>query len=187
MANQDKPTSLISSLHDLYARVAVQLWRWRINTYHKDLGQNLDADISHLLSGHVDRLSANGKAGQQRLSAAGETADAVVTDNPDVTPPSLYPENSLLLGRVLSGLSRQFKKQSVLTPVDLETGAKLTKSTWDHIHAALRLARQGDERSARLHSDIANNAIREAGHYLPEDDYRDLVKAVTEYLQQHPV
>ena len=57
-------------------------------------------------------------------------------------------------------------------------GEKLKESTWSHIHAAQLQARQGNINNAKLHAGIANDALKEAAHYMNEDDYKVLCDEV---------
>ena len=57
-------------------------------------------------------------------------------------------------------------------------GEKLKESTWSHLHAAQLHARQGNIDNAKLHAGIANDALKEAAHYMSEDDYKDLCDEV---------
>jgi hypothetical protein len=56
------------------------------------------------------------------------------------------------------------------------------QSTWEHFHASIRLARQGDTEAAKLHAELTKNALNEAAHYLPEAVYsrfsKDVMKAL---------
>jgi len=65
-----------------------------------------------------------------------------------------------------------------------EMGGVLRKRTWEHIHAALRLARQGDAKNARLHVDLANAALAEAAHYLTDEEISEFATALKEKLRE---
>ena len=62
------------------------------------------------------------------------------------------------------------------------------QSTWEHLHASIRFARQGDVKTARLHADLTRNALNEAAHYLPEPVYsrfsEDVMKALKDIKGQ---
>ena len=88
------------------------------------------------------------------------------------------------MSRALSGLGRYFRSKQTESVRDPEMSKKLKKSTWNHIHTALRLARQGEVRTARLHADIANHALHEAGHYMSEEEYRKFTLEVEEKLSE---
>ena len=51
-------------------------------------------------------------------------------------------------------------------------GEKLKHSTWSHIHTATLQARQGSLKNAKMNATIANDAFKEAAHYMSEEDYK---------------
>jgi hypothetical protein len=66
--------------------------------------------------------------------------------------------------------------------LDPELSKKLKQSTWNHIHTALRLARQGEARNAKLHLDIASQALKEAAHYMSREEHIAFTVEVQEKL-----
>ena len=54
-------------------------------------------------------------------------------------------------------------------------GGQLKKSAWEHVHKAIRYARQADVTMAKLHADIAGHALEEAEHYLKDEECSELV------------
>lgn len=66
--------------------------------------------------------------------------------------------------------------------LDPELSKKLKESTWNHIHTALRLARQGEAGTARLHLDIASQALKEAAHYMSREEHIAFTVEVEEKL-----
>ena len=76
------------------------------------------------------------------------------------------------LKKMLGGLARHFKKSARKKESDQYMGEKLKTSTWTHIHTALMQARNGQATTAKLHADIANQALKEAAHYMSEQDYK---------------
>jgi len=60
---------------------------------------------------------------------------------------------------------------------------KLEKSTIDHIHEAIRYARQGDERNAHMHADIASSSCEELSHFMSKERHHDFVGEMKESLE----
>ena len=73
--------------------------------------------------------------------------------------------------------------KSKLAP-DPYMGDKLKDSAWSHIHTALLHARQGEAITAKLHADIANEALKEAAHYMSEEDYKVLCEEVAKAFKE---
>lgn len=85
-------------------------------------------------------------------------------------------------------LSEYLKKSYRYSGPTIETGNKLIRRTWEHLHASIRLARLGDVKNARLHSELTNSALNEASHYLSEQEYfrfsNDVIQALEEINSQ---
>ena len=79
-------------------------------------------------------------------------------------------------------LSKYLRTENLTSVTQPGIVTKLTESVWEHIHAALRIARQGDADKAKLHLDIADQALNEVGHYMSSDDFSRLVSSVEQYL-----
>jgi hypothetical protein len=84
----------------------------------------------------------------------------------------------------LGELSVYFRNMHKHSAVSLNAGDKLIQSTWEHIHASIRTARQGDIKTARLHVDLANNALKEAEHYLSAPVFSSFTQEVLKVLNQ---
>lgn len=183
---RESSASLLAVLNQLYARVTRRLWRGRASSYHEGLAHDLETDINPLMDAHLEKVKP---AAPQVDTPSSQTAApaGAARDEAEQTQAATRPaELAFVAGGVLDGLSEQFKQINNPVQLDRETGAKLKNSTWEHIHSALRLMRNGDADNARLHSRIANNALKEAGHFLPADEYQNLVSEVTDYLHKHP-
>lgn len=63
-------------------------------------------------------------------------------------------------------------------------GEKLKDSIWSHTHAATLHGRQGNVSNAKLHAKIANDALKEAAHYMSEKDYKVLCDEVAISLKE---
>ena len=197
--------SLIDALQSLYSRVVSFALNKRMDSYHEDSGSVAVDNLTTLLADHIDRLAdSSTRQRETTLSQSSEreppAANQNLPEEEGATKHQAGEQNEqraakelsmgrrksgrreTMVGRTLSGLSRYLqsrRKESVLDP---EMSDKLRKSTWTHIHTALRLARQGDARSAKLHLDIASQALREAAHYMSREDHIAFTVEVEEKL-----
>lgn len=80
--------------------------------------------------------------------------------------------------QTFNGLSEHFNKTRPDVSLRPEVGEKLRKSTWEHIHAAMRLAREGKVSRAMIHAEIANSALKEAARFMPETTYLQFIEEV---------
>ena len=81
-------------------------------------------------------------------------------------------------------LSMFFRNNHRHSAVSLDAGDRLMQHTWDHIHAAIRNAHQGDVKTARLHVELASSAFKEASHYLSSPVYASFAHDVTKTLDE---
>jgi len=82
----------------------------------------------------------------------------------------------------LGELAKYFKNRNtkaVFNSIEI----RLEKSTVDHMHEAIRYARQGDERNAHMHADIASCSCEELSHFIDKEQYRDFVVQIKDSLE----
>jgi len=153
-----------------------------MSSYREEAGRVADHDLATLLSDHIDRLAAakpvdSGKT-QRRVS--GQKVDRATQNSSPLRPHSNH-QVSIVSG-TFSGLGRYFKSARTAVVLDPELSKKLKKSAWNHIHTAFRLARQGEARTAKLHLDIASQALKEAAHYMSREEHIAFTVEVEEKL-----
>ena len=79
-------------------------------------------------------------------------------------------------------LSDYLQTRDRLTAVQPHLGDQMRESTWKHLVASMRLAQQGDEKGAKVHAELAHNAMKEASIYLTEEEYAAFEAEVKERL-----
>ena len=79
-------------------------------------------------------------------------------------------------------LSQHLKKNNLDDELATPIGHKLSSSAWNHTHSAIRCAHQGDYANAKLHADLANNAIHELGHYVSTAEFTRFKQAIKSEL-----
>jgi len=173
--------TLIHALQKLYARITSLVLHKRMGSYRDEVGSVADHDLATLLSDHIDRLAAPGPENSDRTQPqVSEQKVQAATQKP--SPGRTHSGHQVsIVSRTLNGLGRYFKL-SRTESVDPELSKKLKNSAWNHIHTALRLARQGEARTAKLHLDIANQALKEAAHYMSREDHIAFTVEVQEKL-----
>jgi hypothetical protein len=173
---------LINALQRLYARIASLVLEKRMGSYREEAGSVADHRLSTLLSDHIDRLAESRPAnGVKAQGKAPEDEVHTATHNLSLGRRQSEHQASIM-SRTLSGLGRYFRSNRTESVLDPEMSKKLKKSTWTHIHTAIRLARQGDARTAKLHLDIASQALQEAGHYMPKEEHIAFTVEIEEKL-----
>lgn len=168
-------SGLLEALKRLYLKIVSRYVDQRQTAYHSTADGDLHQAITTALERRIESLSADGKAAV--AAPAGDAGASAKHANHSPGGDWVPVEHG-----VANDLSRHFEQTHTGSTFLPEVGEKLKKSTWEHIHAALRSARQGDAKTAKLHADIANNALREAAHYLPPQDYTSFAAAVGDML-----
>ncbi|TNF37416.1 MAG: hypothetical protein EP315_02670 [Gammaproteobacteria bacterium] len=171
---------LLRSLHSLFSHVARLDLQKRIETWKQQPGNNQPQDIAAPLSDYIDKLATSHSAAS---STAGE-ADHASTAQPVPGETSSSTQKASVVNGFSTNLSEYLKSHPMHSDSDIYLGEKLRASTWSHIHTALLKARQGDVKAARVHADIANQAMKEAAHYLSEETFRQFADEIARALEE---
>jgi len=167
-------------LQDLYSKLAMMTTKIRMDSYHKLVSSNKRFDITNVLHRHVDDLAS--RAGKVRH----HSGTALDDEHQQERAQESRDEKRTVNDENVSGVESEFAghlKQRQSSPVSQPYIAeKLTASTWEHIHSAIRYARQGDVDNAKLHTDIAGQALEEAGHFLNDTEYSELITQIEHYF-----
>lgn len=176
MTNKHGSNRLLHDLHMLYHRLFAIDLRKRMSFYHRHTGSNEAPDISTSLAQHIDKLAPAVKAKTVDTASTTSTLSAKRTGKPENPTPSGKQRQGVF--KLVNTFTRPKKIFSSMKTGDPYMGEKLKESTWSHIHAAQLQARQGNIDIAKLHAGIANDALKEASHYMSEDDYKILCDEV---------
>lgn len=175
-----KNKTLFVSLQSLYSKIFNAILRIRMHSYHPSVKVNNNIDVTTLLNKQVEKLAE---------SSAKIKAHPVIysKEEPDLKKIFRKPDNITQDDRKkqydnreeseFSKYLNQTKSSSTLHP---HMGDQLEKSAWEHVHKAIRFARQGNVATAKLHADIAGHALEEAKHYLENDEYSELIFQIEE-------
>jgi hypothetical protein len=172
---------LSRALRELYYKLCDMDLHKRMNFYNRNTGTDKAPDISASLTKHTDKLAPDSKpTGPGATSTATARSSKIATKPDNAKLPNQQPG---WLNKVVNSIIRPKKFTSKITP-DPYMGDKLKDSTWSHIHTALLHARQGEANTAKLHADIANEALKEAAHYMSEEDHKVLCEEVAKAFKE---
>lgn len=177
MIKQQGISRLLHDLHEVYYELFAMDLHKRLSLYHRNSCSASPPDIFTSLSNCFGRLAEPNRAdGDGATSSTGLTSrlNPARSDHDHRQTDNTQAPNETDNGLNGSGLSTSW-----IRPADRYIGDKLRDSTWSHIHAATLLTRQGDDVNARLHATIANQALKEAAHYMSEEDYTILCDEVS--------
>lgn len=182
MTTKNGLNRLLRALHELYYKLCDMDLHKRMNFYHRNTGTNKAPDISASLSKHIDKLAPASKP-----TSPGATSTATVRSSKKASRPDNAKQRNQQpgwLNKMVTSIIRPKKIFTSKIKPDPYMGDKLKDSTWSHTHTALLHARQGEASTAKLHADIANEALKEAAHYMSEEDHKVLCEEVAKAFKE---
>jgi hypothetical protein len=176
-----KKDSLLHTIKRLYTELFLVTLHNRIDSYHALRHSEKDGDISRRLYDEIDKIAA-----QSSHTHTAHEITPVQTDIASPAPPqsidlSMKSQPASMLSMTLNGLSVFFHSKKVQEN-DPHMAGKLQQCVWDHVHSAHRFARTGDSNTAKLHANIATNAIKTLSHYMPESEYKAFYDEISHEL-----
>ena len=182
MNNQNENDTLLKTLKELYNQLGALMAKIRFRSYHSSIKADNTLNITSILNEQIEKLGS-----ESVITASNEETDEKIIQQPDgYVGESEAKEQSVIKHKNISGVESDFakhlklKKSSAVSQPHM--GDKLKKSAWEHIHSAIRFAKQGQVDKAKVHADIAGHAIEEAGHYINHEEYTVLVNRIEDYF-----
>jgi hypothetical protein len=164
--------SLLHAIAKLYSGIVASLVHKRTTSYRP--GSDDTSDIGAALHAYIKQVK------QRATETPSNTTDpALQVDLPSDRTSTLAPGHD---AQTDNPLSNYFKKNNSYSELAQPIGEKLKSSAWEHTHSAIRFAHQGDYATAKLHADLANNAIHELSHFMSTDDFETFKRAVKDEL-----
>lgn len=167
-------------------------WHQQLLTQLRSLYSKL---IHRILKNREESFSASAFAGGQDSVLPGlnrylESAAHVAGEKETTNPAAVFKGTSepwrpvTTVNRIRSALAEHFRKKRPATRLRPRISLDLERETWKHIHQAMRYAGEGDLNNARLHGQIAVEALHELSHYLPEEHYERFREEVLQRLDE---
>jgi hypothetical protein len=178
-------STLKQEIEKIYIKVSLIVLHKRIKGYSKQSDQSNVShthDIGIPLLECIDAINVNRRDDSDTSRVSDDAnAESVITD--PHAPIKYQPLKPHVIDKKNIGdLSRYFKARSNGAELHPEIKEKLECSIWEHIHATIKYARQGDNRNAKMHADIVCSACKELAHYMSKDDYMNFIAGVNEHL-----
>jgi len=176
---------LLDSLQQLYMKLSTLILQRRMESYRKEGGKDVDNEILSVLNEIVDGAAsaqgsdsvaiegAGGGQPDQVSSVEQGNADRSKQVGPTATPSTAFTDLSSHMHASLSG-------NSDVHPL----GKKLKASAWEHIHTALRYAREQKAELARMYANLAQEALQQASHHMTDEAYSELKQSLLEELKK---
>ena len=181
MSNNPETGGLLQLLKGLISRVSQLDLEKRKSAYRSQAGGH--QDITSVLDHHLSRIAASQPA--PRAPGSGQQPSAATASKVAAASANHSSGNSATsAGPGVSDFSDYFKSRNGASDTSPYLADKLVNSTWTHIHTAVMHARQGDLVNAKLHAQIANQALKEAAHYMSDEEYAQLSQEIAQAMQQ---
>ena len=170
-------TALIEELTQVYSKLVLNVLHLRSEKYRQQWqGGATSRDIQTPLSQSIAAISQHAKK-----TTSSSTASVANPGSPQSHSTSLSTMTSNG-AHFEGGLAKYFKDTVKGNEAHPGIEERLVTSAWDHVHAAVRAARNADETTAQMHVLIASNACRELARYLSESTYRELITDIENYI-----
>ena len=170
--------SLLHKIRRLYTELFLVKLHNRIDSYHSLLHTHEHHSISKQLHKLIDETIDEASNRHSVTEMKTKYFEELNTPAENNQQPKLTTHSTNMITMTLNGLSIFLHKQKIHEN-DPHMSVKLQQCVWDHIHSAHRHARSGDSYSAKLHADIALNAIKTLSHYMPEEEYNTFFNTIS--------
>ena len=160
---------LLDTIYQLHSKITLKALHIRIQKHHERKHTDTSNDITRHLTKHVHHLASKHKEATSKVTWKKSTF--IVKNISHVTTLDDYKNPNS--PNIINPLSDYLKNKKYVDSGHSRIADKLISSTWDHFHAAIREARQGKTKTAIMHVDVANFAMKEVAHFLSEEEYQD--------------
>ena len=171
MARLYDRSHLLDVLQGLYLQIASQITALRQAGYRPKVpassGDNVVAQLHSYLK-------------QVPVTTAKESSAVIQESTPFIEPgtKTQKPRSKTATTAEPNNLSDTFCKRHSEDALQTSVSEKLQCSAWDHLHASIRRAREGDFETAQLHVSIMDSALKEVEQYISDKDYREFVQSL---------
>jgi len=166
----------------LYSNLVLKIYKRRIGSYHKENSIADDGVLHRSMSDKIEKISDSEKTNSPVTKIVTSAIEACAMESSGAV--SQKYQSIPVLSKIWPGLAHHFKKNKTVTVSNSCMSEKLKERTWEHVHSALRLARQGNQEQAQFHVDIATNALKELAHYISVDEFKCLSSEIEESLKR---
>lgn len=182
MPKNSDTNSLLSSIKELYSKLAIVMHEFRRNTFNKLYHSNINTNIISELNSHITELVAKAEPStvkEDNIKVSYRDQSQNIRDKDDS---HNQEDNNIHVKNIENELSKYLKSNQKSSSAHPGITEKLADSIWEHIHTALRVARNGNNEKAILHMNIVEHALDELSHYMENNEYSQFVALIEQYL-----
>lgn len=174
----DQYNKLLQSLHRLYSRVGFLQLQKQLQRYRPGPQGIYQHSISLSLVKHIDRLANTIDSHESSESVLDKSSREIAQKSRDTKHRKLN-----LSASAAVDMKNFFPKNRGFPGAAANLCESLKKSTWSHMRTALRLAKQGQIHSAKIHANIADQALKEVAHFMSAEEYNNFTEEVKNTLK----
>ncbi len=182
MQEYEKTYAFSAILQKLYRQLALAALQTRMLTYRLFVQPEKKVDVASLLAKQIDVLAVVAARDNNYHDVKIENVPHASSSHNNADIHDRQPIRNKNVSHIESEFTKHLKEQSLSSVSYPLIGEKLVASTWEHIHSALRHARQGNVIVAKLNADIAGSALEEAAHFLNDEEYANLMFQIEQYF-----
>jgi hypothetical protein len=173
--------SLLDKVKRLYTELFHTAMKDRVHSYHCYTDSNKRHEVSNLLHELIDEIVKEAsnthspleyndlKLLDEQILSASDHIQHVQRLSVDIDLPAMSELSAFLASKIVHGNEEHLED-------------KLQRCVEEHVHAAHRYARSGRCEIAKLHADLATNAMKVLSHYMTVDDYSRFITTISSQL-----
>jgi len=179
MKNQKE--SVIDRIRRLYTELFLVSLHKRIHSYRalqpSDNHQEISGTLHKLIDEIIKEVSRNYSAEDYKKVKFEGIVSSLTSDDPE----KVQYHSTNIGSMTLNGLSLYLQDHHAQESHN-DLSEKLKRCVWDHVHSAHRCALAGDSNTAKLHADIACNAIKTLSSYMPAEKYSEFYNEINSQI-----
>jgi len=172
--------SLLQKLKNLYTQIFNLSLNNRTNQYNSVSNTNHHHEFGETLHELIDEIVVDISRTDSLIINEDQVSAQIEVDIKLSSPTILEVDPDKEIPPA-DGLSLYFKNNKALE-TDPPMAARLRRSIWEHIHSAHRLARSGDAHTAKIHADIAIDAMKTLSHYVSDHEYIEFFNMIKQQM-----
>lgn len=178
--------SLLKGFYTQLSHLSLDITQSRIKFFQRHSKPPLKIDITTILNKQVDDLAAHvvtKPVEDMDISDENSENQPLINHSDDKIPRSNYSETiTENVDSVDSDFAKYLKQRKTGAITQPQMGENLKSSAWEHVHCAIRHAKNGAVDTAKLHASIAGTALEEAGNYMNNEEYSQLLFDIEKYF-----
>ncbi len=173
--------SLLNKIRRLYTELFLVSLHDRIHSYRSLSPSDNHHEISGALHKLIDEIVEEVSRNYSVKDYQDIKYQNVVSSLTSVESDDIQNYSTNMGSMTLNGLSLYLKNHQAQED-SLHLSGKLQRCVWDHVHSARRFAMTGDGNTAKLHADIACDAMKVLSSYMPDDEYSDFFNEINSQI-----